>query len=127
MFGAGYVDELYKDGHTRNLWIDDLLATATALTAATIANAYRRFLPTMPDEVILCGGGANNDTLVKMLQDRLGDVKILRTDDFGIDSDAKEAVSFAILAHATIKGVANNVPSATGASEQVILGKIIPA
>ena len=126
-FGAGYADELYKDDYVRGLWIDDLLATATALTAATIADAYRRFLPTMPDEVILCGGGANNAALVKMLQDRLADVKILRTDDFGIDSDAKEAVSFAILAHATIKGMASNVPNATGASEPVILGKIIPA
>ncbi|TFG46054.1 MAG: anhydro-N-acetylmuramic acid kinase, partial [Candidatus Brocadiia bacterium] len=48
-------------------------------------------------------------------------------DDFGISCDAKEAVSFAILAYATIKGIANNVPSATGADKAVILGKIIPA
>ncbi len=48
------------------------------------------------------------------------------TDTLGIDADAKEAVSFAILAYATIRGLANNVPSATGADEPVILGKIVP-
>ncbi len=126
-FGACFADELYKDAIGTGMSTDDLLATATALTARTIADAYRRYLPTMPDEMILCGGGAKNATLVKMLHRQLAGVKILRTDDFGIDSDAKEAVSFAILAHATIKGIANNVPNATGASEQVILGKIIPA
>jgi len=126
-FGACFTDKLYEDVQARRLPTDDLLATVTALTATTIADAYRRYLPTMPDEMILCGGGAKNATLVKMLHHQLAGVKILRTDDFGIDSDAKEAVSFAILAHATIKGMAGNVPSATGASEPVILGKIIPA
>ena len=126
-FGAGFADELYKEAQARRLWTEDLVATATVLTATTIADAYRRHLPTMPDEMILCGGGANNATLVKMLRRQLAGVKILRTDDFGIDSDAKEAVSFAILAYATIKGIPNNVPNATGASEPVILGKIIPA
>ncbi len=126
-FGACFADELYKNEQAKGLWTDDLLATATALTATTIADAYRRHLPAMPDEMILCGGGAKNATLVKMLHRQLAGVKILRTDDFGVDCDAKEAVSFAILAHATIKGMAGNVPSATGASEPVILGKIIPA
>jgi anhydro-N-acetylmuramic acid kinase len=81
----------------------------------------------MPDEVILCGGGAHNDTLVKMLHSELPEVKMLSTDDFGINVHAKEAVSFAILAWATIKGLANNVPGATGAKEAVVLGKIVPA
>jgi anhydro-N-acetylmuramic acid kinase len=77
----------------------------------------------MPDEIILCGGGARNKTLVKMLKQETNS-KILFTDDFGINSDAKEAVSFAILAYATIKGSANNVPSATGAKKAVVLGKV---
>jgi anhydro-N-acetylmuramic acid kinase len=99
----------------------------TAFTARTIAQAYRRFLPALPDEVILCGGGAHNGTLVEMLRSELADVKMLSTDDFGISVDAKEAVSFAVLAWATIKGMPNNVPGATGAEQPVILGKIVPA
>ena len=62
-----------------------------------------------------------------MLQQNLDESKILLSDEFGINCDAKEAISFAILAYATIKGMANNVPSATGAKQPVILGKIIPA
>ena len=81
----------------------------------------------MPDEMILCGGGTHNGTLVEMLRSELADVKMLSTDDFGISVDAKEAVSFAILAWATINGMANNVPSATGAEQSVVLGKIVPA
>ena len=63
--------------------------------------------------------------MVKMLKQNIKS-KILFTDDFGINSDAKEAVSFAILAYATFNGIANNVPSATGAKKAVILGKVIP-
>ena len=105
----------------------DCVATATAFTARTIAGAYRRFLPVMPDEIVLCGGGARNRTLVKMLQAECDGAKIMTTDALGIDLDAKEALSFAILAWATIKGIANNVPAATGASQPTILGKILPA
>jgi anhydro-N-acetylmuramic acid kinase len=106
---------------------EDIIATVTAFTAESIAQAYRKFLPQMPDEVILCGGGAHNSTLVKMLRQALDKSRILLSDDFGISCDAKEAISFAILAYATIKGMANNVPSATGAKQPLILGKIIPA
>jgi len=80
----------------------------------------------MPDEVILCGGGAHNATLLRMLQNGLEGVRIRSTDEFGISVDAKEAVSFAILAYATIQGIANNIPSVTGADEPVVLGKIVP-
>ena len=121
MFGREYADAFYK-----KLSNEDTIATATALTAISIAQSYKRFLPRLPDEIILCGGGARNKTLVKMLRQNIKS-KILFTDDFGINSDAKEAVSFAILAYATIKGIANNVPSATGAKKAVILGKVIPA
>jgi anhydro-N-acetylmuramic acid kinase len=61
------------------------------------------------------------------LQGELPEVKMLSTDDFGISVDAKEAVSFAILAWTTIKGLTNNVPGATGAKQPVVLGKIVPA
>ncbi len=125
-FGQQYCEWLYSRSRREGLLPEDMVATATALTAATIALAYRRFLPRRPDEMILCGGGAHNATLVRMLQQQLAGVRIRSTDEFGISVDAKEAVSFAILAYATVKGIANNIPRATGADEPVVLGKIVP-
>jgi anhydro-N-acetylmuramic acid kinase len=124
-FGLAYSRELYQKA-ILNLRPEDILATATAFTAVTIADAYRHFLPTIPNQVILCGGGAQNHTLINLLQKQLPTAGFFTTSDFGIDSDAKEAVSFAILAWSTLKGIANNIPSATGATKPVILGKIIP-
>lgn len=126
-FGQSYSEWFHREALNHGLAPEDMIATVTAFTAATIAQAYRKFLPEMPDEVILCGGGAHNATLVSMLQQELSGVKIGDSDEFGIDVDAKEAVSFAILALTTLKGVANNVPSATGADGPVVLGKIVPA
>jgi anhydro-N-acetylmuramic acid kinase len=127
MFGKEYREVLYRRVSRKGLSIEDIATTVTAFTAASIGLSYRRFLPVMPDEMILCGGGAKNNTLVKLLRKELDGVKILVSDELGIDGDAKEAISFAILAYATIKGIANNVPSATGAERALILGKITPA
>ena len=126
-FGLQFCRSLYDSAIADKNSPADCVATATAFTAVTIAKAYRRFLPSMPDEIILCGGGARNRTLVRMLQAECGGIKILTTDDLEIDLDAKEAMSFAILAWATIKGLANNVPGATGATQTTVLGKILPA
>ncbi|MHC4355620.1 MAG: anhydro-N-acetylmuramic acid kinase [Planctomycetota bacterium] len=126
-FGAAFVEHIYRRAVEIGLSDADIVATVTAFTARSIAQAYRQFLPSMPDEVILCGGGAHNGTLVEMLRSELADVKMLSTDDFGISVDAKEAVSFAVLAWATIKGMPNNLPGATGAEQPVVLGKIVPA
>jgi anhydro-N-acetylmuramic acid kinase len=125
-FGQQYCQWFYDAARREGLLPEDMLATVTAFTASSIALAYRKFLPRLPDEMILCGGGSHNATLVRMLQQRLEGVRIRPTDEFGISVDAKEAVSFAILAYATIKGIANNIPGATGASEPVVLGKIVP-
>ena len=126
-FGQAFADDFFR--RARKLRIDppSIVATATAFTAESIARAYDRLLPGAVDEVILCGGGARNPVLTEMLRRRLPDAKLLTTDDFGISADAKEAVSFAILAAETIRGRPGNIPSATGASRPVILGKIIPA
>jgi len=126
-FGAAFAERIYRRGGRKGTSDADIVATVTAFTAQSIAQAYRRFLPAMPDEMILCGGGAHNSTLVEMLRGELAEVKMLSTGDFGINVDAKEAVSFAILAWATIQGMANNVPGATGAEQPVVLGKIVPA
>jgi anhydro-N-acetylmuramic acid kinase len=129
-FGTQFTDSLY-DGATRRFAPKDVAATATMFTAASIADAYARFLPGPVDEVILCGGGARNATLVDMLRRelrrRLPRAPAVRLmDELGLNADAKEAVSFAVLAAATIRGQAGNVPSATGASRPAVLGKIVP-
>ena len=126
-FGAVFAEQIYRRASRKRLADADIVATVTAFTAATIARAYRQFLPGLPEELILCGGGARNSTLAGMLRSELPEVKMLWSDDFGISADAKEAVSFAILAWATIKGYTNNIPTATGAEKPVVLGKIIPA
>jgi anhydro-N-acetylmuramic acid kinase len=125
-FGSTFATRIYQKATQKGLSNNDLVATVTAFTANSIAQAYNKFLPTMPDEVILCGGGSHNNTLVEMLRSELPNAKMLSTEDFSISVDAKEAVSFAILAWATIKGSTNNVPGATGADQPVVLGKIIP-
>jgi len=125
-FGVSFADKIYQNAAQKGLSDTDIVATVTAFTANSIARAYHQFLPTIPDEVILCGGGSHNNTLVEMLRSELPNAKMLSTEDFGIGVDAKEAVSFAILAWATIKGLTNNVPSVTGADRPVVLGKIIP-
>lgn len=126
-FGSVFASKIYQSAAQKGLSDNDIVATVTAFTANSITRAYHQFLPAMPDEVILCGGGSHNNTLVEMLRRELPNAKMLSTEDFGISVDAKEAVSFAILAWATINGLANNVPGATGADQPVVLGKIIPA
>ncbi|MHC4241515.1 MAG: anhydro-N-acetylmuramic acid kinase [Planctomycetota bacterium] len=126
-FGQSFSSRIYKQASEQGIADTDIAATVTAFTAKSIARAYHEFLPAIPDEVILCGGGSRNNTLVEMLRCELPDAKMCSTDDFGINVDAKEAVSFAILAWATIKGLTNNVPGVTGADRPVIMGKIIPA
>ncbi|MDK1030975.1 MAG: anhydro-N-acetylmuramic acid kinase [Planctomycetia bacterium] len=126
-FGREFAGALYARARKARIAPADILATVTALTARSIADAYRRFLPGAVDEVILCGGGARNRTLRKMLEQCVSPARVKTTGDFGIDADAKEAVSFAILAACTIRGTAGNVPAATGAKKSVVLGKIIPA
>ncbi len=107
----------------------DFIATATAYTAASIAHNYRAFVFPRCDvrEVILAGGGAHNDTLIAMLRARLPECAIVTQEALGFDSDAKEAVAFAVLAYETMRGRPGNAPAATGACRPVILGNITPA
>jgi anhydro-N-acetylmuramic acid kinase len=111
----------------------DLVATATAFTAESIAGAYRRFVfPKIKaaslsrTQIVLGGGGAKNPVLVKMLYERIGVGELCAHEDFGIDSSAKEALAFAMMAYETLQGAPSNVPSVTGAKRPVVLGKIVP-
>jgi anhydro-N-acetylmuramic acid kinase len=125
-FGAPFADALLERAGRRKVSPHDVMATAAAFTASCIAEAYARFSPAPVDEVILCGGGGRNPVLVGMLTALLAPARVALTDDFGIDADAKEAVSFALLAARTAWGLSGNVPSATGARAGVVLGKIVP-
>jgi len=108
--------------------VEDLLATATAFTAESIAASYRDFLASEHhiDEVILGGGGSYNATLRRMLKSRLPGLPIYLHEDFGIYGEAKEAIAYAILANETMLGRASNLPRATGAAHPRPLGKIVP-
>jgi len=107
----------------------DIVATATALTARSIAAAIRKFVLSTRQsygELVVSGGGANNSTLLAMLANELKPLGLsLRlSDEFGLPAAAKEAAAFALLAYETWHRRPSNVPSATGARRPAILGKI---
>jgi anhydro-N-acetylmuramic acid kinase len=113
---------------------EDVIATATALTAASIVDAYRRFVaehvqraaPLARVEFVVAGGGAKNAALMEMLRDGLVPlkVKVRLMEELGVPAQAKEAVAFALLAWLSWNGLPGNVPAATGASRAVVLGKV---
>jgi anhydro-N-acetylmuramic acid kinase len=109
---------------------EDALATATALTAETIANGYAQFVRSKmkgrPLDYIVSGGGARNSTLMAMLAQRLQALgcELATSENFGLPAEAKEAAAFALLAWHTWHHLPGNVPSATGATRPVILGQI---
>jgi len=130
-FGREFVENFLRlcgDARER-----DVVASATGLTARSIADAVRRLLPRRRNarkpafsEMVVSGGGAKNVKLMAILSgemDRLG-LRLRFSDEFGLPSEAKEAVAFAILAHETWHRRPSNIPSATGAKRPVVLGKI---
>jgi anhydro-N-acetylmuramic acid kinase len=105
----------------------DLIATATSLTARTIADAYRRFIPEPIEEVLLSGGGAKNPTLFKEITNALAPLKVSSFDQHYFDGEAKESVAFALLALLHLEHRPGNVPTATGARGLRVLGSLTPA
>lgn len=124
-FGVQFARRALKSAQAASTSMDDLIATATALTAHSIADAYRRFiLPAGPvDEVILGGGGADNPAIVAHLRALLPGMRLLRHEDLGIDSGAKEAIAIAVITNDSIAGMPTNIPGATG-GRPTVLGKI---
>ena len=107
----------------------DMVATATALTARSIAEAVQRFVLRGRgrfEEHVVSGGGGNNPTLLAMLANELRPlgIKLRSSDEFGLPSEAKEAAAFALMAFETWNRRPSNVPAATGAKRPAILGKI---
>ena len=130
-FGREFVSDFMR--HCEPCTKEDVIATATALTARSIANAVHDVLANTPrpsmvafEEMIVSGGGAMNRTLIAMLSAELAPlgVRLRFSDEFGVPSEAKEAMAFALLAYETWHHRASNVPSATGAKHPAVLGKI---
>ena len=129
-FGREYAAKFLKECRRHSTRGEDAMATATALTAESIAASYRRFvLPRVrkqPVDFIVSGGGARNGTLMAMLQARLAPLgcELAVSDNFGLPSEAKEAAAFALLAWQTWHRLPGNVPAATGAMRPAILGQV---
>ena len=121
LFNAAYLENALA--RRRAVKDDDLVATLTALTARTVAEASLSHSPTA---VIAAGGGTSNPTLMRMLEESLGEVPLVTADTLGIPSGDKEAIAFAVLGFLTWHGVPASLPSATGARHGSVLGSITP-
>jgi anhydro-N-acetylmuramic acid kinase len=132
-YGRDYAARFLKECRRYSNNPADAVATATALTAESIAESYEQFvhrrMKDAPVDYIVSGGGACNATLMKMLDRRLKPLgcKVTTSEKFGMPAAAKEAVAFALLAWLTWNGLPGNVPSATGAKRPVLLGQVTPA
>jgi anhydro-N-acetylmuramic acid kinase len=126
LFGADYLEQCWQAMDDLDLGASDRLATLTELTVASVVHSYQEFLPQMPEEVFLCGGGSRNSYLRQRLQAELTSAHIGTTDEVGIDGDFKEAIAFAVLAYWRVQGIPGNLPQVTGAAKPVLLGDVHP-
>jgi len=104
----------------------DVIRTATILTALSIVDAIHRFVPRRAglSELIVSGGGAHNPLLMAQIEAALPGIRLRLSDEFGVPGDAKEAFAFAVLGWETLHHRPANVPRATGARKAVVLGKV---
>lgn len=130
-FGDAFVEHVATSGAALGLSGADIVATATALTAWSIADAYRRFVfrspvaSGRPFQVILGGGGARNPFLKDLLRMEIrGEAVVAAHEGHGIESCAKEAMAFAALAHARLAGIPGSLSAVTGVNRPVVLGKL---
>ena len=134
LYNNALADQYRAEAAAAGLSGVDFVATLTDLTAASIADSYRRFAPLPVSEVIICGGGAHNPTLLARIREQLvrrggKSIEVVRYGDLaGVpgDEDSKEALCFALLAWLTMRAAASNVPGCTGAEGARVLGKIAP-
>lgn len=124
LFGSAYLENCWQEAQTFNLSEADFLASLTELTVSSIVDSYKRFLPHLPQEILLCGGGSRNLYLKERLQNALQSVKVMTTDEVGISSEFKEAIAFAILGYWRINSFPANIPQVTGATKAVLLGDL---
>lgn len=125
-FGAAWVESVIARGRELGLRAPaDLLASATEFVAFSVADALERYVAERPTKLVLAGGGVHNAALVAALA-RLVPAPLARSDEFGVDPKAREALVFAALAARTICGEPTTEPRATGARAGSVLGKISP-
>ena len=129
LFSAAYVDRLVALCRERRPGCSDadLVATAVALTARSVADAYRRFVAEPATETVLSGGGAANPALVDAIRAAVAPLAVARFEERFFDGEAKEAVAFALMGYLHLTGRPGNVPSATGAAGPRVLGSYTPA
>lgn len=131
LFSVAYAETLRQEANEHGLSDADFIATLTALTATSIAQAYYDFAPGPLAQVAVAGGGANNPTLMQLISEQSRNVfgkpvEVINHEPLSIDGDAKEALTFGLLAYLAIHGWAGNVPACTGARSEQILGQIAP-
>src|SRR3954462_4617807 len=126
LFNSDYVTKLIARARANGASDEDIIATAVHLTAESVADAYRRFIAEPVEEVLVSGGGARNPTLFAAIEKAAAPIRVRHFDEVYFDGEAKEAVAFALLGYLHVTNRAGNVPTATGARGQRILGKLTP-
>jgi anhydro-N-acetylmuramic acid kinase len=127
LFNSDYVQKLIAASRAVGSADEDIIATAVELTAQSIGDAYRRFIAEPVKEVLASGGGARNPALFAAIERAAAPVVVRHFDDVFFDGEAKEAVAFALLGYLHVNQRPGNVPTATGARGQRVLGKLTPA
>jgi len=125
-YGKAYVEKILAWGRRHRARPEDIVRTATLLTALSIADALHRWVVPRSalSQLIVSGGGARNLLILAQLSAALAGIEVTTTEALDLPGDAKEAFIFALLADETLHGRPSNLPSATGARRPAILGKI---
>jgi anhydro-N-acetylmuramic acid kinase len=127
LFNTDYFTRLIVRGRADGGSDEDIIATAVQLTAESVGDAYRRFIAEPISEVLVSGGGAKNPALFAAIEKAAAPIRVRHFDEVYFDGEAKEAVAFALLGYLHMTNRPGNVPTATGARGQRILGKLTPA
>ncbi len=125
-FDAEFFERAREKMVARGAGPDDVAATLAALTVESVVDAARCFFPTLPERWFVYGGGVHNPVILDGLRRALEPARVETTDSQGIPGDALEAMAFAALGWCARRGIASNLPSATGASRRVVLGSATP-
>lgn len=124
LFGWDFFQDSYLQAQEQGLGPMDFVATLTAFTAATIAQAYRSFLPALPEAILVGGGGCRNPVLMAYLQQHFPDIPVMPTDAAGVPAESKEAMAFAVLGYWRWQSFPGNLPTVTGARTATLLGDL---
>lgn len=122
-YSEAFMEKIAKEYNFNTYPKNDIITTITEFTVQAITYNYKHFLNDI-DKIVICGGGSHNRYIVKRIKENFRDVEVMTGEEFGINSDAKEAVAFAVLGYMTLSKKPSNVKCATGAKDDVILGNI---